>query len=186
MMRVLIDVGHGPRNGRHGKYDPGATVDFWLEHEVMSMLCERLLEEGVAGVEIVRAPEESLGDVVRWVNERAAGSVLVSLHMNAAADHGATGVEIVVSETAPVERRRQAAVMVEALSRSLGLRNRGVKLDVDTPKGAKRGLPIVRDTRCPAFLLEVGFISNPKDIAAVLEGGADAVRDAILALQETL
>lgn len=185
-MRILLDVGHGLGNGKDGSFDPGAVGFGVTEYGLMRELADKLPPVLSNGTEIYRLPDVRLAQVVSVANqEKRDGDVLISLHMNAAISKAATGVEVVISQLAPPSRKIQAKTMAGVLSEVLGLRNRGVLLDGQTVKGGRNGLAIVRDTLCPAFLLELGFISNEGDIAAVRERGADAVEKAILAFQES-
>lgn len=183
--RLFLDAGHGPGNGKGGVFDPGAVGSGTTEHRLVSDLAEKVAGMFIPHVEVVRVPELPLMDVVRWVNDQhKAGDVLFSLHMNAAVDPAATGVEVLIALTSPPERRAEALVVVQEAAETLKLRNRGLKFDVESVKGKLRGLPIVRSTHCPAFLLEMGFISNRNDVAAVEARGAEAIRNAVLALKE--
>lgn len=183
--RIILDAGHGPGNGHGGVYDPGAIGCFHSEHEMVSEVAKRVAGMSIPLVEVVRVPELPLRDVVAWVNREAGpGDVLFSLHMNAAETPEASGVEVLIALASPAERRAEALLLARELSQTLRLKNRGLKFDVESVKGAGRGLPIVRDTSCPAFLLELGFISNKNDVAAVEARGAEAIRNAVLALKE--
>jgi N-acetylmuramoyl-L-alanine amidase len=176
-LRILIDCGHGDGNNGDGLYDPGAVSQWGKEHEIVATLASQLKEK--AKVPVLRAPEVSRAEVAKWANwVYQPGDIFLSLHMNAGGP-SATGVEVIVAATAATERFEQAKGIATALSAHLGLRNRGVLADIMTDNGRKKGLTVLRKTKMPAFLLELGFVTNKNDVALVLERGADAILAAI-------
>ena len=185
---VILDNGHGPNNGRGGSFDPGAEAWATNEYTVVKR-CLQGLEQAFKDCtpSVMQTPELSIPDVVDWINHKAPpDSILIAVHMN---DGGpkSTGTEVVYSYDAPPERRQEAARIAEFVSRKLGIPNRGSVIDTDTPNGKPRpngtkGLPILRDTSLPAFILELGFISNQKELQLVKKKGGQAIAELIRAL----
>ena len=80
--------------------------------------------------------------------------LFVSLHANASGITSASGTEAYVFRV-PGEAYELALNIVEAVSENTGLENRGVF--------ARTNLYVLRRTRMPAALIELGFITNPAD-----------------------
>ena len=82
--------------------------------------------------------------------------LFLSLHCNASVDASASGSEALVFSRFGTSYSI-AEVLLTALTEATGLRNRGVLI--------RPGLYVLRRTRMPAVLLELGFITNPSDAA---------------------
>lgn len=125
-----------------------------------------------------RHPEMShLSYTVHYLNEnRAPFDTILALHMNSADSETATGVEVYYANGASAERKHQAAIVATAVVNALCLPLRGVLRSGDSQHSS---LAILDRTAAPAFLIELGFITNQTDVTAVLEHGADAVIAAI-------
>lgn len=182
---VWIDVGHGLNNRRKGRHDSGAVSEFGEEHEIAAYVALHARDKLKSIVPCIILPELGIVDLVNHVNENAKpNDFLISIHLNASDSPSATGVEVVYSYKARPERIRQAEDMAETLSRRMCLRNRGALLDTATPAGrpklwGKRGLPILRDTKIPALLVEMGFVTNRFDVTQIRHFGVDALVTAI-------
>ena len=89
------------------------------------------------------------------------GSVVLDLHFNAG-PASATGVEVLVGDDATAEDMAFAKAVLKATTSALGLRDRGIKRESQTPR---KRLGVMRE-QGRVCLLEVCFISNPSDMAA--------------------
>lgn len=169
--RVIVDRGHGPDNKKVGVYDPGAIFREHKEHSIVKTVAEALpLFNDSDDIDVILSPELQLNRLILWVNQNSKpGDILVALHMNAG---GGTGCEVLYAGNSSPERKEQAALLSASLARGLGLKDRGAKPDSYTRHGS---LPLLRRTSIPAFLLELGFIDNPKDVSRVLDHGPDAI-----------
>lgn len=182
--RLLIDRGHGLNNSKAQALDPGATAFGTTESEVVTRVAEHS-RSLLSPFPVVLVPELSIPDVVEWVNETAQpGDVLFSLHMNSSENPAATGTEVLVSHLSSKARFAQAATISQVIAEHIGLKNRGAKIDtMAAPKAGTTGLPILRDTKVPAFLIELGFISNKTDLVRVWTKGEGAIAAAVRALR---
>jgi N-acetylmuramoyl-L-alanine amidase len=84
----------------------------------------------------------------------------ISLHTNAYSNPAATGSEAFVFSR-PSAAYELATDILARMSEVTGLENRGVFV--------RNGLYVLRKTRMPATLLELGFITNPRDAALMNE-----------------
>lgn len=142
---VVIDAGHGGD-------DAGA---FWfrvteknLTLDLAKRLEKALRERGVKTV-MTRTEDVPVSFEARAaLANRLPGAVFVSLHFNAHVDIGITGIETYYLSA---EGARFGSKVHAQLSRRLNTRDRGVKLN---------NLKVLRDTKCPAILIECGFLSN--------------------------
>ena len=81
--------------------------------------------------------------------------IFLSLHNNAAANTNATGNEALVYGPGATVANDLAAEILEQLTLTTGLRNRGIVY--------RPGLYVLKETNMPAVLVEMGFITNPYD-----------------------
>ena len=159
--KIYIDQGHNPVNPNAGAEGNGLR-----EQDLVYVIGQRLAELLRANpdyeVRLSRPTEDTLlgtsnstslsarvGDANRW-----GADYFISLHTNAAASPSATGSEAYV-----YSRGSRAFDFAESILTNLtaatGLRDRGVK--------TRPGLYVLRKTRMPATLIELGFITNPRD-----------------------
>ena len=96
----------------------------------------------------------------------------ISFHRNAFKPEVGTGAEVYVYKTANAKSKPLAAKIQSALVR-VGLRDRGVKM---------ADFYVLKNTRAPALLLEVGFIDNSADnklfdsrFEAIVDGIANSI-----------
>lgn len=180
-MRVWIETGHGLNNTTAGIYDPGAASRFGQEHEIVTRIAGGVLA-ALAAEDVREIPDAfSLFDTIRIINEKAlSGDILISLHMNAGPE-AATGTEVYYAAVAPHARRLQAHALGNAVANALLIPFRGAKPDTSSQHSS--GLAILRRTRCAALLLEIAFITNKGDVAAVRERGVPAVTGGVRVLR---
>lgn len=146
---VCIDPGHG------GK-DPGAVGQRGLrEKDVNLIVAQGIKKRLEASYEVVmtREKDEYLGLIPRTAIANTANAVLfVSLHCNGSDNPSANGIEI-IHHPYSEKGQKLADTIMDYLMPASGLRHRGVKSD-------QRGLAVLRHTKMPAVIIEVGFISN--------------------------
>lgn len=112
---------------------------------------------------------------IKWANKVGKSSdLLIEVHMDSFAETSTGGTVYYLTESDLA--KHWAEKMAVTLAMSTGLQNRGAKGDTTNRHGR---LAIVRDTKPLAFLLEMGFISNPEDMRRVREFGAQAIVDTI-------
>ena len=158
--KIYIDQGHNPVNPNAGSEGNGLREQD-IVYEIGQLTADLLRANGLE-VRLSRPnPDTQLGtsnstSLRRRVDDANSwgADYFISLHTNASVNESASGSE------AFVYRRNSAAEplaenILTQLNYSTGLRNRGVV--------ARPGLYVLRKTRMPATLIELGFISNASD-----------------------
>ncbi len=174
--KIYIDQGHNPENPNAGAEGNGLREQD-LVYRIGQELADLLRANGNFEVRLSRpTPETQLGNsnatsLSARVNEanRWGADYFISLHTNAAEPSSATGVE----GYAYAKGTRAFSLgedILENLSESTGLRNRGMK--------ARPSLYVLRRTDMPAVLVELGFITNPRD-AALMENQPERFAEGI-------
>lgn len=148
---IVIDAGHGgfDRGGMPGQKTPekGYTLS------VARMVASKLRNAGYR-VAMTRDTDDfvTLGNRCGVAN-RLSNAVFVSIHFNAAPRTTASGVETYYYS-------KRSAGLAAAVHRQLlgvmGTPDRGIR---------RRGFYVIRETRCPAVLVEPAFLTNPKEVA---------------------
>ena len=162
-IKIYIDQGHNPQSPNAGAEGNG-LVEQDLTYEIGIRLYDLLRSNGNFDVRISRpTPETSLGTSnstslrIRVDEANAFGAdYFISLHANASSSSSISGSEVLVYDEPSVAADLGEDILIW-LNRITGLRNRGI---IERP-----GLYVLRKTKMPAVLVEMGFISNPSDAA---------------------
>lgn len=173
---IMMDAGHGGR-------DPGAVYNGRQEKDDALRLTlavgERLQNNGI-DVEYTRTTDVYETPYEKAMEANEAGvDLFISIHRNSfPSDNTAFGVESLVYDLSGL--KLEIAESVNQQLEAVGFRNLGVK--------ARPNLVVLKRTRMPAVLIEVGFINsdtdnrlfdeNFDDIAlAIADGILDVLRD---------
>ena len=97
-----------------------------------------------------RTQAQNLSNIVRKCNSHVV-DLVISFHLNAY-DGKANGVEVLY-----YDQQSLAAKVSARLSKDIGWSNRGAKKRTD--------LYVLKETKAPAILIELGFIDNESDMA---------------------
>ncbi len=171
-----MDQGHNPQNPNAGAEGQGLREQD-LVYEIGVLLAgllngnpeftarlSRNTPTTVVGTSNASSLRLRVNDANLW-----GADLFVSLHTNASENESATGSEVLVyrlgSTAADI-----AEVVVRNLSRVTGLPNRGVI--------ARPGLYVLRRTTMPAILVELGFITNPRD-ASLMENSPNLFAEGV-------
>ena len=146
---IVVDAGHG---GEH----PGTNRNDILEKDItldMVLYLKELLDESDIKVYYTRVDDEnpSFDERVQLANQVGA-DYFVSVHINADEKSRASNGTEALYHTKDVRSEKFSKICVDELSDVLGSRNRGIS-DGDS-------IYIIRNSKVPVVLLEVGFISN--------------------------
>jgi N-acetylmuramoyl-L-alanine amidase len=161
MPRAVINFGHGPKNIG---YDPGAIgptgyQDATQNKEVGTLVVDKLLKNGW---EILAIQDGDLWDVTNQ-SDAWKPDIFLSIHGNSFPDLNAKGIESIAISPGGKGEKVAREVQKELIS-ATGLTDRGVKFS---------NLHVLRETDCPAVLVEVGFISNPNEEALMKQASFD-------------
>lgn len=169
---IVIDAGHG------GK-DPGAKIDEELESKIVESIAKKIKAlNGSEDLKIILLREDdsfvSLNDRVNKINQ-INPDLLISLHLNASKNPNEKGVNAFISSQNGFYEKslEKANQLIENISNN-NLAKGGVK---------DANLYIIKNSKCPAVLLEVGYLSNANDRAYITsESGKDEIAKNILKL----
>ena len=151
MKFIAIDAGHGGT-------DPGAVNGSRQEKDdvlKMAIAVRRLLEQQGQRVLETRPKDVFVALTERSnIANQANVDLFVSIHRNSFSSAAANGVETWVQSGSPV-------TVVQYARR---VQNELIGVGAQSDRGVKQGnYSVLRKTRAPSMLVEVGFISNAKD-----------------------
>jgi len=113
----------------------------------------------------------NLNQRIKWINDRVVdGDMCIELHMDAASAQAEWCSTWYMSGSNYAKDR--ATTFQREYTRITGIKWRWVKWDLENRWGR---LAFVRDTKCPAFLLEMGFITNDGDRDKVWKKAAQGI-----------
>lgn len=166
MNRLAIDPGHGWQNRRLGQYDPGACGGGVCEADIVlqwALSGKWILNQLGIATWLTREDDRSSDPVYTRDDraEQAGCNRFISLHCNAASQT-ATGTETFYRDATD---QAWAQKVHSAALQALGLKSRGLKTEAQS----QHSRLAVFDFDGPACLLELGFITNSRDRAAMLK-----------------
>lgn len=170
--RVIIDPGHG---GKDKGSNRGSVYEKTLALQV-ALKVEKLLKAKGIPVTMTRRSDKfiSLRDRSVIAN-RYKNAVFVSIHFNSHTNYRYHGVETYYYGE---QGKRLAAHIHLRLLSKLKIRNRDTR--------QRKDLAVLRQTLCPAVLVECGYISNPYERRRAQRGSyqdscAQAITEGIIA-----
>lgn len=148
---IMLDAGHGGR-------DPGAVYNGRQEKDdtlALTLAVGELLQEHGVDVLYTRTTDIYESPYQKAMEANAAGvDFFVSIHRNSyPTDNAVSGVESLVYDKSGI--KLQMAENINDQLEAVGFINLGVK--------ARPGLVVLRRTKMPAVLVEVGFINSDTD-----------------------
>lgn len=161
----------------HGGGDPGAVGNGFKEADLVRELRDLIADLLRLAGHTVFTDDDTLRlpQVVAWLHANVKpDDVLLDLHFNAAASSSATGTETLVPAAPSTVELKLAAAVQAATVRVLKLRDRNIKTEAQSHHGK---LAVMRPN-CHNLLLEVAFISSPKDVQ-VYQANKGALANAI-------
>lgn len=162
-IKIYIDQGHNPQNPNAGAEGNGLReqdivfrigillADLLRANPNFEVRLSRSTEQTQIGTSNTTSLRQRVADANAW-----GADYFISLHTNASEIQSASGSEaFAFSRTSPAFELGED--ILAALSASTGLRNRGMQV--------RSGLYVLRKTTMPSILVELGFITNPRDAA---------------------
>lgn len=188
VLRLILDAGHGLSNKTPHVFDSGAVSCYGVEAAIVASIVDgaaaAIDADDTLSLMAIMTPEcddaclakhaarSHLSYKVDWVNHHYAPfDLLMSIHMNDAEDAKASGVEVYYSKRTP-QHKADAEKILKAIADYLDLPARGA---FPSNHSQHSSLAILDDTKPEAYLVEIGFVSNGKDVAVVKQCGAGAV-----------
>lgn len=165
-IKIFIDQGHNPRNPNAGAEGNG-YFEQDITYDVGVRLAEKLRANPNFEVLLSRnSPDEILGTSVgtslRARTDAAnnwGADFFISIHANASTIESASGSEgFAYSESS--QGYPMGEQILIGLNDATGLPNRGMNV--------RPSLYVLRRTKMPAVLIELGFITNPYDAALMV------------------
>lgn len=166
MKKVVIAAGHG------GK-DPGAVGNGVNEKDLALQIALKIgyiLARNNVHVVQTRKTDVfvSLADQAKIANDINA-DLLLSVHLNSAENKNARGVETFSYPKSATGRKLARAVQRSVIQSAIFVGDRGCK---------EADFAVLRLTKMPAALVELGFISNKEDVLLVQQN-INAIADAV-------
>ena len=167
MKRIVIDAGHGMGNRKLDVYDPGAIgyLDGQKYEEAKIALQYALslnyyLKEYKDKVVVYLTRSSNTQNTPLSFRASYATTVnathFISIHLNGSTSSEATGLETLYRRQGSLEFAKDVH---EILKTNIGLRDRGVKnMSLAVLGGQYKGC-----------LIELGFITNPNDLAVIIQ-----------------
>lgn len=162
-MKISIHAGHGKEGTRaHGAtgYCDESKYCRKIVESIKNRLDGRVVYNDCTYNGSKYSQTEILVSLVRKINSYNP-DFAISVHLNASNEGSANGVECLVHPSTSEENYNRAVKIVNNLSSTFGFSNRGVKKRSD--------LYILRKTKCPTIIIEVGFCTNYHDSKIIME-----------------
>lgn len=163
-MKIALDIGHTSGRDQGAVSLCGLTEHMYWKRHVH--IIKKILEQHFFNVNIYRREDygDSISAECRAVNTWGANAA-VSLHLNSSDNITATGHEVI-----HYGGSRNGASLARSINEQLNfipeLRDRNIR----TPFSG-RGNTWLTVTKCPAVIVEAGFLSNPDDVKILKEKG---------------
>lgn len=170
MPKVFIGVGHGGS-------DPGAVSNNAKEKDLnlsIALACRDVLEKHGVAVKMSRTKDENdtLSDEIKECNAYAP-DLAVDIHNNAGGGDGAEAFYHYGGGTSKTLAENILAEIVKA-----GQNSRGAKIRKND--NGKDYYGFIRQTSCPAVIVECAFVDNPTDLKILAtEGDRQKVGQAV-------
>jgi len=188
---VVVDAGHGGSDP--GAIVPGVDDEQKVLEKTIALRCSLELAQVLehAGYQVLLTRKEDvyvgLTDRTRMANE-ADAYCFVSLHANAASVEARNGAWVLYDDKTSDKNGVALSVSIfDSLSKVPGMTDDSPQREVfpdGTPWVGGRQLTVLSKTRMPAVLVEMGFMTNPTDLAEMNDRQQDiveAIADGIIA-----
>lgn len=154
-MKICIDPGHGGSDSGAIGEDPHRLEEKEVNLAVSLFLEQELISLGHQVV-MTRRVDRTLGLGARsnFAN-RLSTDFFVSIHTNSAANASAEGMEVFHYEGSSAGEAKAVSVLDMLLKKFPDHKNRGVKT---------ANFSVLRRTLMPAILVELEFVTNPKQL----------------------
>ncbi|TVQ08793.1 MAG: cell wall hydrolase [Leptolyngbya sp. DLM2.Bin27] len=165
MAQIFISAGHG--GFEDGVVDPGATLPGTTEAAEMMQIRDLVVAElRSRNLSVLSVPDDlSAAQTLAWINARCRPQdVALEIHAGVFSDPSVRGSTVFYIAKNDVRRTHAELLLLALIRRVTQLPSRGVRPDTESPTGM---LAFCRNLGCPSLLMEVGFLSNPQDLAII-------------------
>lgn len=165
VIKVVIDPGHGfPDPGAVGVKSTEAEINLSVGRKLLTEFANRghnptLTRNSTARL-VISDRNADLGKRPKIANEMTA-DCFISLHCNSAVNKSASGFEIYTTPGQNISDPLATEIFKEWQKTFPQQKMRTDYSDGDPDKEAN--FAVIRLTRCPSVLIEMGFISNPAE-----------------------
>lgn len=183
MKTIFLSIGH---NGWHNWVkrwlawvksiykDYGANGNWTSEYAVTKSIIDEIIKKWVPGCTLIKVREWlNLEERIAWINARyqkVQEPFAFEFHLDSAVPTaGGASVWYRNGNTFTMAEWKQ---FLAEFTNITGLKSRHVNADVLNRWGK---LGFVRQTKCASLLIELGFISNPTELATIKNKWADAI-----------
>lgn len=164
-MRVVIDPGHGaPDPGARGRMSNEADINLDVAIELSKILSSMGIVAPLtrSGPKRIHRDNRNVDLSSRpAMANRLKADAFISIHCNGAVAPEANGFEIYTTPGQNNSDKLATAIFESWKEAFPAQKKRTDYSDGDPDKEAN--LKVLRETRCPSCLLELGFISNPQE-----------------------
>lgn len=152
---ICLDAGHSYAADTGG--DPGAVNGPYKESEAALQIVNRIgVKLAVLGHKVIYTRTGGRAKMAlserTTISNNANADAFISIHLNAAENKSASGIETLRYSNVGKKTKELANQIQRSLVQATGFKDRGVKL--------RDNLYVLKHTKAPAVLVEVGFISN--------------------------
>lgn len=171
MAQIFISAGHG--GFENGVVDPGSVLPGTTEAAEMIQIRDLVVAElRSRGFAVLAVPDDlSAAQTLAWINARCRPEdVALEIHAGAFSDPAVRGATVFYIAKNEVRRTHAELLLLALIRRVPSLPSRGVRPDTESPTGM---LPFCRNLGCPSLLMEVGYLSNPQDLAIIQQQRRD-------------
>lgn len=167
MRSFIFDAGHGKDTAgkRSPEWDKGVLYEWEFNRDMLRRV-RTLLEKHGHTVRDISDPVKDVPLSARVAMANAIyaqdpAAILISFHANAG---GGEGFELYTS-VGNTRSDRYARVILEEFDNSF----KDWKIRKDSTSGKESNFYILKNTKCPAILLELGFMDNKKDYDRLMD-----------------
>lgn len=183
---IYISAGHrGPKTGAVGIIDEGAeTID--LRNDIIIHMMSGTASNANMRHDNDRAQLAAvIQDVNRWCTDRGR-DFAIELHFNASTNPAAHGTECIIADKHSRRSEQIAKRLTDTICQVLGTMDRTHGRGYKTESQSARGrLGFLSETRCPAVIVEVCFVSSEADCTAY-QANRDRLAESIAKTLRTL
>ena len=160
MRKIFISAGHSTVAGKDCGASGNGFVEGVLAAELRSLIVKKL--QNIHGISpVVDADDSVLSQTLNAFRILVSpDSIAVDIHFNASDNKDANGVEVLIPAEPSKFERDIAGNLSDVISDTLGLKNRGVKTEIESHHGKLGWMRL----NCENVLIEVCFITNTHEI----------------------